>query len=437
MVYYHLAIFLPQARRARAADGFGNGYSFGADFYPIWLTARQGLLHHSDPYTPDMTRQIQIGLFVRSVSESDIDAVDTLVSPNYRAFSYPAFVDILFWPVALLPFSVVRIALAPLLSILTAGSIPFWLRAFQLRARAPTLVFLALLALSSYAVLEGLYAEQLGLLVAFLLTASLGALARGRIFLSGSLFALTFIKPQMVVLIAAYLFLWCVCDWRVRRRFVGGFFLMAVPLVVSSLLVWPAWISEWLRVLFAYREYSTPPLTWYLLGNRIGPRLGACLIAVFLLFALAIMLRARRADVSSLQFTLTVSLLLAITAVTLLPGHAVYDHVVLLPGIILIAFSWRKFALPSRPFRIVLALAALALFWQWILAPVMVFARLISSVPLSRNVIALPIRTAASIPFAVLALLALMLWRLHGKGLALENRFSREKLKSSALEDRI
>jgi len=49
------------------------------------------------------------------------------------------------------------------------------------------LTALILLTLSSYAVLEGLFAEQLGLLVGFLLAASLAALVRERLFLSGSL----------------------------------------------------------------------------------------------------------------------------------------------------------------------------------------------------------------------------------------------------------
>ena len=59
MVYYHLVLFVPRVSQVRTAEGFGNGYSFGADFYPVWLTAREGLLHHRDPYSPQTTRQVQ------------------------------------------------------------------------------------------------------------------------------------------------------------------------------------------------------------------------------------------------------------------------------------------------------------------------------------------------------------------------------------------
>ncbi len=181
----------------RSAQGFGNGYSFGADFYPVWLTSREALLHHRDPYSPAMTRQIQIGLFGRA-----LDTPNPAAPQDYRAFAYPAFVDLLFLPLALLPFSLVRAGLAVILAWATAVSIVLWLRAFRLRVGAFVLASLVLLTLSSYVVLEGLFAEQAGLLVGLLLAASLAALIDGRLFLSGSLLALTLIKPQMTALLS-------------------------------------------------------------------------------------------------------------------------------------------------------------------------------------------------------------------------------------------
>jgi len=277
-----------------------------------------------------------------------------------------------------------------------------------------------LLTLSSYAVLEGLFAEQMGLLVGFLLAASLAALIRRRLFLSGSLLALTLIKPQMVLLVAAYLLLWSLAQWRSRRRFVGGFFLTSVLLGGLPLLIWPRWIPEWLHVMFGYRQYSTPPLVSYVLGDQIGSRLGPFLVAALLVGGIAVAWRMRHASSTSTEFTLTVSLLLAVTTITLLPGHAVYDHVVLLPGIIFIALSWRTFAASSRLFRVVLGATALALFWQWICAPVVIALRPIVSPQLfDSTVLTLPIRTAGSIPFGVLAVLALMMWHgLHKKKVA-------------------
>jgi hypothetical protein len=415
MVYYHLGIFVPRAAEVRAAAGYGTGYSFGADFYPIWLTSREGLLHHRGPYDPETTRQIQIGLFGRP-----LNAHDFAVPPDPRAFANPAFAEILFWPLALLPFPVVRVALAVILPAVTALSILLWLRALGLRAGPVVLASLTLLMLSSYPVLEGLFAEQIGLLVGFLLAASLAALVGRKLFLAGSLLALTLIKPQMTVLAAAYLLLWSFAQWRARRRFVAGFLLMSAALAASSLLAWPHWIPEWLRVMFSYRQYSTPPLACYLLGDRIGPRLGPFLIAVLLLGATAIAWRMRHASPTSTEFALTVSLLLAITTVTLLPGQAVYDHVLLLPGVLLVAVSWRSFAAQSRLVRVVLGVTAMALFWQWILAAVVIAVQpFVSHQLFVSDLLTLPIRTAASFPFGVVALTGLMMRQVMRKRLSL------------------
>ena len=403
MAYYHLFLFVPRAMETRAAQGFGNGYSFGADFYPIWLTSRQGLLHHRDPYSAAMTREIQLGLFGRA-----LDAGNPAAARDYRAFAYPAFTDLLFWPLALLPFSVVRIGVAAILSAATALSVVLWLRTFRLRASPVVLGSMMLLALSSYVVLEGLFAEQTGLFVGFLLAASFAALTDGRFFLAGSVLALTLIKPQMMALVALYLIFWSFAQWRVRRRFVGGFLVVTGILGISTVLVWPHWIREWLGVVFGYRRYSTPPLVCYLLGNELGSRFGPVLIAAILLSAMALGWRMRCVAATSTGFALTISLLLGLTTITLLPGHAVYDQVVLLPGVIVIAMSWRGFAASSRLFRVVLSVTALALFWQWILAPAVIAMRMILSAQLDSAVFTLPIRTAGAIPFGVCALLGLM-----------------------------
>lgn len=406
MVYYHLGIFLPSSQAVRAAQGFGEGYSFGADFYPIWLTSRGGLLQHRDPYSPEITREIQQGLFGRP-----LDA-HSGAPQDYRAFAYPAFADLLFWPAALLPFSAVRILVALILATATAFSLILWLKVLRLRARPATLASLIFLTLSSYAVMEGLFADQMGLLLGFLLAASLAALVRQKLFFSGSLMALALIKPQMMALLAGYLFLWSCCQWRERRRFVWGFLVNAVVLVGMSVVVWPAWIPKWLHVLLEYRAYSMPPLVAYLLGDWMGPRLGPIFIGLLLAGAIALAWRARYAATTSFLFAWTVSILLAITTIGFLPGHAVYDHVVLLPGIILTSACWRGFAASNRIFRRVLPIAALALLWQWIAAPVvMVLRTLLSRQLFPSPPLALPFRTAASIPFCVLALLALMVWK--------------------------
>ncbi|MGO9087662.1 MAG: glycosyltransferase family 87 protein [Candidatus Sulfotelmatobacter sp.] len=414
MTYYHVGLFLPRAMERGAARGLGGGYSFGNDFYPIWLTSREALLRHRNPYSPEMTRAIQTGIFGRPLDGRS--AADT--PRDYRAFAYPVFVDLLFWPLALLPFPAVRIGLAAALAALTTLSIPLWLRALRRRASTSLLAILILLTLSSYAVLEGLFAVQPGLVVGFLLAASFAALAKERLFLAGSLFAFTLIKPQMSAVVAVYLLLWSFAGWRERRGFVYGFFAWSAALAGLSLIVWPHWIPQWLHVLSGYGSYSPPPLITYSLGPRLGPLLGPILIIALLIVAAVLMWRMRSVETASPLFSLTASLLLALTSITLLPGQAVYDHVILLPGILVILWTWRDIVLTSRPFGVVLAAAALALAWQWIAAIPVLAARyfLAPEQFFASTLFLLPLRAAASVPMAVAAVLGFVMWKtMRGK----------------------
>jgi hypothetical protein len=407
ITYYHLGLFIPHAMEQRAAKGMGAGYSFGGDFYPIWLTAREALQHHRDPYAPEMTRDIQTGLFGRPLDPR----IPGDPPASYRAFAYPAYVDLLFWPLARTPFPTVRIALATTLAVLTCISIPLWLLALGIRPSKPALAILLLLTLSSYAVLEGLFAAQPGLLVGFLLAASFGALVKNRLFLAGSLFAFTFIKPQISAIVAIYLLLWSFSRWRERRAFVLGWFAWLVVLVGASLDVRPRWILQWLRVLSGYGSYSPPPLIRYSLGPRLGPTLGPAVTVILLLAAVILMWKLRHVAANSPSFLLCVSLLLALTSITILPGQAVYDHIVLLPGILIAAWTWRGRAASSRPFRVVLAVTALALFWQWIaVVPLLAIKPFLSPEKFfSNSVLLLPLRTAASVPLAVSAVLGFLM----------------------------
>ena len=54
--FYVQRILIPYQIADAAAHGRPRG--FLSDLYPRWLGARELLLHHCDPYTPDVTREI-------------------------------------------------------------------------------------------------------------------------------------------------------------------------------------------------------------------------------------------------------------------------------------------------------------------------------------------------------------------------------------------
>jgi hypothetical protein len=92
----------------------------------------------------------------------------------------------------------------------------------------------------------------------------------------------------------------------------------------------------------------------------------------------------------------------------LLPGQAVHDHVILLPGIFLLVHDWRKTSLNWIQ-RFLLATAIAVVLWPWAAAFALVILRPLLSPETfySKAVFALPLRTTAALPFVVLGLLAL------------------------------
>jgi hypothetical protein len=404
MLYYHLHLFIPNVLQVRAAQGLGNGYSFGDDFYPVWLAARLSRQDHLNPYSPEMTGQIQIGLFGRPLNSLN----PTDPPADYREFAYPAFTELLVWPVAGMQFSQLRPILALLLTLITVASPWLWMRALQWRVHPLWFAVIVVLALCNYQVLEALFAEQPGLIVGCLLAGAALALRHNRLLLAGVLMALTLIKPQMTLLAIGYLLLWSLSDRR-RAKFSVGLLIALAFLVGSSLILWPRWIAQWIKILLGYHRYATPPLVTVLLGSW-SLYLGKALIIILLGVCCLLAWRNRRAAPDSLDFWLTLSLLLAITSVTLLPGQAIYDHVILLPGIFLLLRYRRELSNAGRVPRTLLAIGAVVLFWPYAAAFALIVLRPLLSTDVfnSTAIFALPIRTAASLPFGVLALLAWM-----------------------------
>jgi hypothetical protein len=212
----------------------------------------------------------------------------------------------------------------------------------------------------------------------------------------------------MTLLAVVYLLLWSLSDRR-RAKFSVGLLITIAFLVGASLYLWPRWIEQWIKILLGYHRYATPPLVTVLLGSW-SLYLGKALIIVLLGVCCLLAWRNRRATPNSFDFWWTLSLLLAITSVTLLPGQAIYDHVILFPGIFLLLRYRRELSNAGRVPRTLLAIGAVVLFWPYAAAFALIVLRPLLSPEVfnSTAIFALPIRTAASLPFGVLALLAWM-----------------------------
>ncbi len=405
MLNYYLNWFLPRAREVRAERQL-VGYSFGNDLYTVWCGARTGVQGRPDLYSPEMTHEIQMGLYGRPIDPSRPGDPKDL-----RIFGYPAFTELLFWPFSLFPFEVARLVFLFVQFPLVVVTIVLWMRALSWRPDWLWTTVLFLLVLTSYPVLEALNSGQVGIFVGFVLAASIVALQRGKLLLAGALTALGTIKPHVMLLPILYLGLWTLHDWHRRRMFCVGLFSTEALLVGGALIVWPHWIQSWINVAVRYRGYTPPSLTIQMLTTLAGPAIRpAALLAMAVLLLVAVVLawKNRTASPDSPDFWFTLSILLGITVGVLLPGHAVYDHWILLPGIFLLAMRWRR--LPENwAMKAMLITAVGTLVWPWLASILLIpmHSLLASREFYSMAILALPLRMAAGLPFILLALLAL------------------------------
>ena len=337
---------------------------------------------------------------------------------DQRVFPYPAYTDLLFWPSASIPFPVARVIVVVVFAALTLASVLLWLRALDWRPGWQWTVVALLLTLCSYPALEGLFADQLGLLVAFFLSASILALKRSRFVFAGVLIALTTIKPQVTALAILYLLLWSMSRWRIHRGFLVGFLSAMALLLTTSLIVLPHWIHSWIHTVLAYRHYTAPPLVTAVVTSSLGPRFSGpatlILTALSVVIAVVIAWRNRAAEIGSFAFWLTLSTILAITTITILPGQAVYDHLILVPGILLLVRHRGALLTSGHVPRVLGMVGLIVLIWPWIAAFGLIALRpaITEATFHSTPVFSLPVRAAASLPFAALALLA-WCWRLN------------------------
>src|SRR5713226_3353208 len=142
-----------------------------SDLYPRWVGARELLLHGRDPYSPEVTREIQVGFYGRPLDPSRPDD-----PRDEEGFAYPVYVVFCLAPMIGSPFAIVQKAFYWALLLLTCATTLIWLRV--LRRSAPLWIQISLLALTmgSPAVMQGLKLQQMSLLVAGLIAIAIALL---------------------------------------------------------------------------------------------------------------------------------------------------------------------------------------------------------------------------------------------------------------------
>jgi hypothetical protein len=403
--FYVQRILIPYQQADAAARGRPRGIL--SDLYPRWVGTRELLLHGRDPYSAEVTREIQTGYYGRP-----LDPARPSDPKDQQRFAYPVYVVFLLAPTMGVSFSLLRIGFFWLLWILSAASVWLWLRVLRWKPERTLLMILIILTLSDFGVVQGSKLQQLSLLVGFLMAAGALLLMRGKLFLAGALFALATIKPQLTVLALAWLLLWTLGRWRERQGFVWGSGIALLLLTGGGEWILPGWIGRFMNGLGAYERYTGGGS---LLDALVGNRAGTVLMILLLLVTVTTGWFLRKAALDSARFQLGLAFVFAI-AVVVVPMTAPYNHVLLLPAILLIVRSWRSIWGAGGLTRIFCALAVLVFFWPWAAAFALTLASLALPAADVQRAWAVPLWTSLGIPLVILPLLAILFLRLREAG---------------------
>ena len=402
MWFYVQWVLVPYQKADAAAHGRPRGNL--SDLYPRWLGTRELLLHHRDPYSSEVTREIQSGYYGRPLDPRRMDDPRFNEPKDQQGFAYPLHVIFLLAPTIGLPFPVVQAGFRWLLVILTLASVLLWLRVLRWRPSAATTAIIILLTLGSYAVVQGIKLQQLTLVVSALLAGCGAALVAGHFSLAGFLLALATIKPQLALPLAGWLTLWAASDWRRRQSFIWSFALSMAIFLGASEYILPGWMREFRDAVAAYRQYTGGAGS--LLDVLTTPWLGKILAAVAVLAVVVMGWKVRRASHDSAAFSSILALVLAVTLV-IVPSFAPYNQVLLLPAVFLITISWKDLWSRGSLTRVACGLGLLVVGWPWLASCGLMLASRFVSPSSLQKAWTVPLYTSLGIPLVVLGLLSL------------------------------
>ena len=357
---YANRILVPRQVSDSAAHGRPRGNL--SDLYMHWVSARELFLFRHNPYSPDVTRQIQQGYYGPSLNP------DRPGNPRDQRFAYPVYVTFLLAPTVHLPFEVVRSGFRWLLFGLTVATIPLWLRILRWFPPLWAQLSLIILTIGSLPVMQGLKLQQMTLLVAACVVIGLAFLVSHRPVAAGVALAFSTIKPQLVWLLLLWLTIWTLADWRRRYRCAASFLVTLSILCAAAEWYLPHWIPQFIQAMRDYPTYTDAVSTF---DKLLAPPWSTFARALSVSAALYVGWRNRRSAEDAAAFTFTAALILAVTIIVI-PSYALYNEVMLLPALLLLARDYSLRWSSNWFGRSLLLLTAGLLAWPWLSSALLV-----------------------------------------------------------------
>jgi len=359
ITFWHWAVHVVAPVTTATVLAKGKPLGNNSDLYPRWLGTRELLLHGRDPYSPEVTREIQIGFYGRPLNpQNPSDPTDK------ESFVYPLYVAFLLAPTVRLPFQTASEVFRWLLLGSIALSVPLWMNAIGFRLKWSLTVSVMLLSTSSSPAVSEYFQQNLAALVLFFLASAAAAAVGNWLALSGFLLALATVKPNTAAPLVLWFLLWALAEWKQRNRLIWSFAGTMAALLVATQALSPHWMG---RFLTAVREYSTygmdPSIIQLLLPSWL-----AWLVEAGLILSLVIVCwRWKNAAAGSEQFSWALAWAGTVT-LAVLPKLAAYNELLLIPALLVLAARYRKILALGLLARAMTRGAFACLIWQWLAA---------------------------------------------------------------------
>lgn len=250
----------------------------GNDFLSRWVGTRIFLIEGVSPYNEQVTTAVQNLAYGRPARPNE----------DQILFVYPFYTIFLITPFALIPdYAMARALWMSILELSLVLNVIIMIRITRWKIPVWLLTILILFTMFWYHSVRPVINGNPSVLVALFISVTFLSIREELDALAGFLLAFSTIKPQMVILLIAFVILWAIS----RKRFtiIWSFLGSMALLVVSGLILEPDWILQNIRQVISYPGYTlagTPGAIFVEWLPGVGRQLGWLSTLIFTIILL-------------------------------------------------------------------------------------------------------------------------------------------------------
>jgi hypothetical protein len=336
---------------------FTRPFNGGNDFFSRYVAWRAFLLQGRNPYSDDVTHEIQLAVNGRLA----------LPGEDENALIYPWYAVVVQWPFVFMPWPWARAVYLVLCQVFIVAGLALTSRLLRWKLSPVLLSATALWAIMFYPEGRGIVLGQIVVTQYLFGVLAVWLLQQRREGWAGLCLALTTVRPTAVFLFVPFLLCYALA---VRRwRFIASTGISLAVLFLSGFIFLPTWFTDWLYRMSRYPSYTIGQSPVWLLTHQ-ATALGSIWEWLLTLFCLALMgvawwRAARVAGGAAFHWALGVTL---VVSDLIVPRSATTNYIFLLfPTYLIFAALSRQWPRASGWLIAAIELVSLVGLW-WLFA---------------------------------------------------------------------